>query len=119
MEEGLLYNPHYCVASIGATFILLVVFFMKRNYSLRSNRIFFAMLIDNLLASAVNIVTFYTISFPERFPQWFDYASNMAYLILYNFMGVLFLLYVDSKTKIGSIKKTMFLIGVSITITVS
>lgn len=114
MEEGLLYNPHYCVASIGATCILLVVFFMKRNYSLRSNRIFFVMLIDNLLASIVNITTFYTISFPERYPLWFDYASNMAYLFFYNFMGVLFLLYVDSKTKIGSIKKTMFLIGSAI-----
>lgn len=116
MLEGLLYNPHYCVASIGATCILLVVFFMKRNYSLRSNRIFFVMLIDNLLASMVNIATFFSISFPERYPMWFNYGVNMAYLILYNFMGVLFLLYVDSKTKIGSIKKTMFLIGSAILI---
>ena len=62
MTEGLLYNPHYCIASAGATCILLIVFFMKRNYSLRSNKIFFVMLIDNLLASLVNITTFFTIS---------------------------------------------------------
>ncbi len=116
MTDGLLYNPHYCIASAGATCILLIVFFMKRNYSLRSNKIFFVMLIDNLLASLVNITTFYTISFPERYPMWLNYASNISYMILYNFMAVLFLLYVDSKTKIGSIKKVMSLIGAAVVI---
>ncbi len=116
MVDGLLYNPHYCIASVGANCILLIMFFMKRNYSLRSNKIFFVMLIDNLLASLINITTFYTISFPERHPQWINYASNIAYLLVYNFMAVLFLLYVDSKTKIGSIKKVMSMIGTTIII---
>ena len=107
----MLYRPEYCYASVGAMIILMIMFFMKRNYSMRSNKIFFVMLLDNLLASAWNIVTFHTISFPDRFPMWFNYLSNELYLFIYNFMAVLFLLYVDSKTKIGSIKKTITLIG--------
>ncbi|MCR5249376.1 MAG: EAL domain-containing protein [Lachnospiraceae bacterium] len=107
----MLYRPEYCIASVGAMIILLIMFFMKRNYALRSNRIFFVMLLDNLLASGLNIVTFYTISFPERFPLWFCYLSNQLYLFVYNFMAVLFLLYVDSKTKIGSVKKVITVIA--------
>ena len=101
----LLYHPEFCYCSIAATLILLVMYFMKRNYNMRSNIIFFLMLIDNLLASALNITTFYVISFPERFPLWICYLSNETYLFVYNMMAVLFLLYIDSKTKIGSIKK--------------
>ena len=63
------------------------------------------MLVDNLLASLVNISTFYVISYPYKYPLWFCYACNQAYLFLYNIMAILFLLYVDSKTKIRSIKK--------------
>lgn len=112
----LLYRPEYCYCSIAATIILLVMYFMKRNYNMRSNIIFFLMLIDNLLASALNITTFYVISFPERFPLWICYLSNETYLFVYNMMAVLFLLYIDSKTKIGSIKKLVKFIAAAIMI---
>ena len=58
------------------------------------------MLIDNLAASAINILTFYAISFPERFPEWLTVSSNLVYLFLYTSMAILFLLYADSMTKI-------------------
>ncbi|MCR5452494.1 MAG: EAL domain-containing protein [Lachnospiraceae bacterium] len=96
----LLYEPQYCIASVVATLILILMYFMKRNYSTKHNKIFLIMLVDNLLASAINILTFYVITFPERHSVLFNTAVNIIYLILYNFMGVLFLLYVDSLTKI-------------------
>ncbi|MBR5420834.1 MAG: EAL domain-containing protein [Lachnospiraceae bacterium] len=101
------FRPEYCIAASAAMLILLIMFFMKRNYGMRSNRIFFLMLIDCFLAAMINISTFYVISFPERYPLWFCYACNEVYLFLYNAMAVLLLLYIDSKTRIASIKKLM------------
>lgn len=105
MIDELLYYPHFCMAAVAATGILFVMYFMKRNFPGRSNRIFFMMLIDNLLASAINILTFYTISFPERYPLWLCNLSNILYLFVYNLMSVLFLLYVDSMAKIPVMEK--------------
>jgi len=101
----LLYRPEYCYCSTAATILLLVMFFMKRNYNMRSNIIFFLMLLNNLLTSILDVFTFYTISFPERYPLWLCYFSNEIYMFVFNAMAVLFLLYIDSKTKIGSIRK--------------
>lgn len=98
------YYPQYCLSAFVATAILFVMYFMKRNFRTRKNRIFLIMLTDNLLASGINITTFYVISFPERYPLWADYLSNLVYLSIYNLMAVLFLLYVDSATKIPHMK---------------
>lgn len=105
------YHPQYCVCAIVATVILFVMYFMKRNFKTRKNRIFLIMLIDNLLAASVNITTFYVISFPEQYPLWVSYLSNLFYLSVYNLMAVLFLLYVDSMTKIPSMQRPVKIIA--------
>ncbi|MCR5625429.1 MAG: EAL domain-containing protein [Lachnospiraceae bacterium] len=101
------YYPQYCIAAVIATLVLLMMYLMKKNYKTRSNKLFFILIIDNLLASSVNITTFYAISFPERYPLWACYLSNYAYLFFFNMMAIIFLLYVDSLTKIPSIKKVV------------
>ncbi len=112
----LLYHPEYCYCSIAATLILLVMYFMKRNYSMRSNIIFFIMLLTNLITSIFDVFTIYTISFPDRYPLWLCYAANEIYLFIFNFMSVLFMLYIDSKTKIGSIRTLIRIIAAAILI---
>lgn len=101
------YYPQYCEASVAATVVLLIMYFLKQNYSTRSNRIFVLMLVDNLVSSALNIFTFYTISFPERYPMWVNYLSNQVYLVLFNLMGVLFMLYIDAMIKDPKAKLTI------------
>ena len=103
MIDKLLYYPQFCMSAIVSTAVLLLLFFAKRNFPSRKNRIFLLMLIDSLLSSGVDILTFLVISFPEKYPLWFCYAVNIGYLFLFNMMSVLFMLYVDSLTKIGRI----------------
>lgn len=105
------YHPQYCVSAVIATVILFVMYFMKRNYDTRKNRIFLIMLVDNFLAAFINITTFYVISYPKRYPLWACYLSNMLYLSVYNAMAVLFLLYVDSTTKIPRMQKPVKLMA--------
>ena len=104
MVEGLYYFPQYCIASAVATTILIIMYCMKRNFATRSNRLFFIMLVDNLFASLINITTFFVIAFPERYPLWLCNLSNQVYLFVYNLMAVLFLLYVDSLSKIPKMR---------------
>lgn len=104
MIDELLYYPQFCMCAAVATIMLMIMYFMKRNYATRSNRIFFIMLVDNLAASLINITTFYVITYPERYPLWVCNLSNIVYLFLYNAMSVLFLLYVDSMTKVPALK---------------
>lgn len=114
MIDRLLYYPQFCMAAVGATFILMIMYFMKRNFNTRSNRIFFVMLIDNLLASLINISTFYVITFPEKYPLWVCNMCNVVYLFLYNLMAVLFLIYVDSKTKVPGVKYFIWTVAILI-----
>lgn len=93
------YYPQYCQAAIFATIILLIIYFMKQNYSTKQGKVFVLLMVDCLVSSALNILTFYTISFPERYPMWLNYLSNQVYLLLFNMMAVLFLYYVDVMTK--------------------
>ena len=69
------------------------------------------MLVDNLAASLINITTFYVITFSKYYPLWICYLSNIVYLFLYNVMAVLFLLYVDSITKVPALKIPIRIIG--------
>ena len=75
------------------------------------------MLIDNLFASALNILTFYTISFPTRYPMWLNYASNQVYLLLYNLMAALFVLYVCALTKLRRLQRSILaIVGVVVSL---
>lgn len=93
------YYPQYCQAAVFATIVLMIIYFMKQNYSTRQSKVFVCLLVDNLLSSALNILTFYTISFPQRYPMWVNYLSNQVYLLLFNLMSVLFLYYIDVMTR--------------------
>ncbi|MBR1700798.1 MAG: EAL domain-containing protein [Lachnospiraceae bacterium] len=108
------YYPQYCQAAVAATIVLLIMYLMKENYATRQNRLFVCMLIDNLFASALNILTFYTISFPERYPMWLNYLSNQVYLLLFNLLGVIFMLYIDVMIKIPRFKKGIQLLAAGI-----
>ena len=116
MIDQLKYYPQFCMSAAAVTIVLLVMYAVKRNYPTKKNRIFFFMLIDNLLASLVNIGTFIVITFPERFPMWFCDAVNIAYLLLFNGMAMLFLLYIDSMTKLRRMRTPVIIIASAVLI---
>ena len=110
------YYPQYCQAAVAATIVLMIMYLMKENYATRQNRLFIGLLVDNLFASALNILTFYTISFPERYPMWLNNLSNQVYLLLFNLMGVIFMLYIDALIKLPRFKRKIRLLASGILI---
>ena len=87
------YISEFCVAAVMGTVVLFALYFLKRNYDTPHNRLFFCMVVINLLASAINIVSVHTITYPEQFAAFTRDLVNLSYLWLYNLLAGVFLLY--------------------------
>lgn len=96
----MLYVFHYDVASIVVTSLSLFIFILRNKYDSKSNRIFFCLIICNLLASFFNLISCFTISYPQRYSLWYCYVTALASLLFYNYVSVLCFAYVDSKGKL-------------------
>lgn len=99
------YNFHYDIASILAAVFVLSIFAIRRTLKTKSFRLLIALIVCNLLGAAFDIVSCYSISFPNNYSEAFNYTTTLGYLFLYNLMGILFLAYIDSKTKIEALWK--------------
>ena len=94
----------FCVAAVIGTVVLFALYFLKRNYRTSHNRLFFCMIVINLLSSALNIVSIFTINNPEQYAPCVRDFVNLSYLFLYNLLAGLFMLYADTTTKIPRFK---------------
>ncbi|MBR3646457.1 MAG: EAL domain-containing protein [Lachnospiraceae bacterium] len=101
----MMYYPQYCEAAVIASVILLVMYFLRQNYYTTKNQIFLAMIVDNLLASIVNICTVYTVSYPKNYSVGLNYFLNGLYYALYNFLAILFMLYIAALVKVRFYRK--------------
>ena len=96
----MLYVYHYDVAAIVATSLTLFIFFLRSKYDSKSNRLFFCIIISNLLAAIFDLISCFTISYPEKYALWFNYVVSLGYLLFYDFVAVFGFAYIDSKGKI-------------------
>ena len=101
------YMSEFCVAAAIGTVVLFALYFLKRNYDTLHNRLFFCLIILNLLTSVLNIFSIYCINFPRQYSPFFRDFVNLGYLWLYNLMAGVFLLYADNVTKIPRIKNAV------------
>ncbi len=98
------YVGEFCIAAVIGTVVLFALYFLKRNYDTPHNRLFFLMVVVNLLASAANIVSIHSIDNPTQYSPFVRDLVNLGYLWLYNLMAGIFLLYADNLTKIPRLK---------------
>ncbi len=98
------YMSEFCVAAVIGTVVLFALYFLKRNYDTPHNRLFFCMVVTNLLSSAVNIASIYSIANPAQYSPFIRDLVNLGYLWLYNLLAGFFLLYADNVTKIPKLK---------------
>ena len=98
----MLYDYQYTVIAVLVTVVLMILVYQRKSYSSKSNRVFMSLLYANLLAAATDVFTFWTISYPERYPTWVLYASNIIYLWLFGTVAATFLRYIT--TLVGEIR---------------
>lgn len=110
------YDYQYDLAAVAVTLMLFIIYWSRKNLNNRSNRLFLALIVCNLLATITDILSIYSISYPESVPRWFASVTSMSYLYFFNMMGVLFLVYLDSKTKISKLRKPIRILAYSVTL---
>jgi len=103
----MLYNYNYDIASLICGLFLLTVYILRKTLRTRSNKFLYVLINVCVLGSLFDLISCFSISYPNRYPMWFNYFTCYGYLFFYNSMGVLFLAYVDSKTKIAKIYNIM------------
>lgn len=96
--------------------ILLIIIMFRGSYPTRANKIFMWMCVDSFAAALVNLTTFYTVSFPERYPIFLCYLSNLSYLFLFNLTASIFLMYVDALTQLTAFRKPVRILFWGVTI---
>lgn len=99
------YDYQYEVAAIVVLLMLFVIYWSRKNLASKSNKIFLGLLINNLVVAITDFVSCFCISYPYDYPIGVCYAVSLLYMFSYNMMGVLFLLYIDSKTKVAKLWK--------------
>lgn len=101
------YVIKYEIASVFVCALIQILFFSRNSFITRSSRIFFVLLTSCMLTTVFDIISAYTISDPSIVPLFVNYIISAGYVFFYICNAFLFLLYVDSITKIPRIEKTI------------
>ena len=88
------YIIHYDVAALLITGMIIVQYYSNRRISLGVRRVFVMMLMIEACTSALDLVTVYTIEHPASVPLALNYLLNMAYLLGFNSIPMLYYIYV-------------------------
>jgi len=99
------YNYYFDVASILAGVFILSIFLIRRTLKTKANRLLVVLLVCNVLGAALDIASVFSICFPDNYSPSVNNFTTLGYLFFYNMMGILFLAYIDAKTKISQLWK--------------
>lgn len=92
----MLYVFHYDIASIVLTLAILILFVMRKNYPTRNSGMFLMMIILLLTAGVSDLISCFTISYPERVPLPINYLINITFLLSLCMTNVFYFFYVSS-----------------------
>lgn len=89
------YNFHYDIAALVITVATGIYVCLKKTISTRQNRVFKILLAVELLATLVDLITVYTISYPAAVPVPVHYFINIVYLALFNITPLVYFVYIQ------------------------
>lgn len=112
----LLYDYQYDLAAILINIVLLAIFFLRRSYITKTNKIFIMIVCCNFFAAFFDAISCYTISFPEKVPILLNSLICAFYLFFFNMTNTLYFAYIDSRAKLPYLKKISKYVIISITL---
>lgn len=101
----MLYINYFEYAAVIITAIIVGMFLTRRSVIQRSSTYFLLLCITTAVTSITDIISSYTISYPESFPLPFNFFISATYIFSFVSIPVIFMLYTDSLAKIGSINR--------------
>ncbi len=115
----MIYIYHFDIAAIILTLAILFLFAIRKNYPTRNSGIFLSMLILILVAGISDVISCFTISYPENVPLVLNYIINIVFLLSLCLSNVCYYFYVASILKNSRLKKWEKNLGILITVTVA
>ncbi len=88
------YIIHYDVAGIIILAAVMLHFYYKKTINTRRTRIFSHMIALALTSNLLDLLTIYTIDHSAWVPLWLNYLLNQAYLICFNILPTIYLIYI-------------------------
>ncbi|MBE5889613.1 MAG: EAL domain-containing protein [Lachnospiraceae bacterium] len=94
------YMYQYDIAAIILTIVLLVIFCLRKIILTKSTYIYLVMICWNLLTAMCSLVRVFVLEKLPGIPQDIQFVSRSIPLFTYHAMTILFLLYMDARTRI-------------------
>lgn len=88
------YITYYDFAGIAVLAAVIFHFFYKKTISTRQTRAFTRLVLVAVAANALDLITVYTITHSSQFSLWLNYLLNGAYLVFFNLLPPMYLVYV-------------------------
>lgn len=110
------YYYQYDLTALILLIILVWLYFMKKNYPTKTNKIYLGMVSCCFISSAFDIMSIFIIRSPEMFPVGLIYFVNMIYLMAYNGTGIVFYVYVLILSKNDGIQLRNRIIFILVTV---
>ncbi len=95
----MLYNVDFEVAAMIVNFILLIFYAPKKNFRSSSNSLYKFIVVFAFVINIFNIISCWSVSFPEDIPLSLNYIINIAFLLMQNTMPPVFFAYIVSLTE--------------------
>ncbi|MBE6902155.1 MAG: EAL domain-containing protein [Ruminococcaceae bacterium] len=93
------YIYEFDIAACALMIMFSVLLAIRKNFPTYSNKLYACMLAGNLFATAMDLVTVFTIAKADTLPLWVNYLTNIVYLTSFNGCAVLYYMYVLAITK--------------------
>lgn len=77
----MLYNVDFAIAGLIIYIVLYLSMKFQFDIDTKSNRLFRLVVVSAFLADLLDIVTAYTISYPQLIPVWANYALNIIFFL--------------------------------------
>lgn len=87
------YIYHYDLAAILICIIVGGLFFSKKHFPSKSNRLFLSIGALILTASVFDVISVYTLAHVDTVPLWFNYLVNQIFFFSFNCIYVLYMIY--------------------------
>lgn len=87
---SLKYVYQYDIAAFFITITIFLIFILKRRISTRTSKAFSILTINLLISTVTDLLTIYTISYPQKVFVCFHYILNILCLLSYNALPLFF-----------------------------
>ena len=96
----MIYNINFDIAALCINIVLLLLSYFRKTPPKHKNDFFRLMLLSNMLATVFDILSAFSISFPQNYSLAENYLISILYYLFHNYSAFLFAMYgiaTDSK----------------------